>query len=500
MNKCIKYFKFFVIGIFLTVNTSSCSDFLDKNPLDQITSQTFWKSEAEASMALTGVYSRIRNYPFIHKDADFDTMGGDVSSNQGNSVIPIAQGMILPTSGGLVSSIYNNCYTGIGSCNFFLDNVERTPLSEATLNRYKGEACFLRALFYSMLVEHYGGVPLYTHSVTIDEAKVKQSTKEEVLQQIYTDLDFAIANLPDTPYSDGHAVKGSAQALKIRVLLYNQQWSEAAGIANQIIQGGKFSLFDNYRTLFLASGQTNNPEIMFSVRYLSPDVTTDVDVRWAWNALVNPRQELVDAYECIDGQPISVSPLYDPSNWRLNRDPRLLLTIKGFDDLAINSAGQEVSFAYNAISGTGYEPVKYCNWDVLPIDYSTISEQDWILIRYADVLLMYAEAANEANGPDASVYSALNQVRARVNMPPVPGGLSKDELRERIRHERRVEFALEGLRWSDILRWKTAEQIIPTIVDPGGIQRAFDPSKHYLLPFPQSEIDVNENLEQNPGY
>jgi hypothetical protein len=408
--------------------------------------------------------------------------------------------MILPTSGGLISSIYSNCYAGISSCNFFLDNAERTPLSEETLNRYKGEVCFLRALFYATLVEHYGGVPLYTKSVTIDEAKVKQSSKAEVLQQVYTDLDFAIAHLPDAAYSDGHAVKGSAQALKARVLLYNQQWQEAADLTNQIIQSGKFSLFDNYRTLFLASGQSGNPEIIFSARYLSPDVTSDLDIRWAWHGMVNPRQELVDAYECTDGLPISASPLYDPSNWRLNRDPRLLLTIKGFDDTAINSAGQEVSFAYNAISGTGYEPVKYCNWDVLPIDYSTKSEQDWILIRYADVLLMYAEARNEVSGPDASVYSALNEVRARVDMPPVPEGLTKDALRERIRQERRIEFALEGLRWSDILRWKTAEQIIPTLVDPGGVQRAFDPNKHYLLPFPQSEIDVNENLEQNPGY
>jgi hypothetical protein len=495
----MKYIRLFTTGMVL-IQALSCSDFLDKNPLDQITGQTFWKSEAEASMALTGVYSRLLAYPFNHKDADFDIMGGDVSGNQGVSVIALAQGMILPTSGGLISSIYNNCYAGIGSCNFFLDNVERTPLNEATLNRYKGEVCFLRAMFYYMLAEHYGGVPLYTTSVTIDEAKVKQSTKDEVMQQIYTDLDFAITHLPDGPYSDGHAVKGSAQALKARVLLHDRQWQEAAELTDRIIQGGKFNLFDNYRTLFLASGQTNNPEIMFSARYLSPDIQTDLDVRWAWHAMVNPRQELVDAYECIDGLPITASPLYDPSNWRLNRDPRLLLTIKGFDDTAVNSAGQEVSFSYNAVSGTGYEPVKYCNWDALPIDYSTISEQDWILIRYADVLLMYAEARNEANGPDADVYSAVNRVRARVDMPPLPEGLTQDELRERIRNERRVEFALEGLRWSDILRWKTAEQIIPTLVDPGGVRRAFDPGKHYLLPFPQSEIDVNENLDQNPGY
>ncbi|MGI6079202.1 MAG: RagB/SusD family nutrient uptake outer membrane protein [Fastidiosipilaceae bacterium] len=113
---------------------------------------------------------------------------------------------------------------------------------------------------------------------------------------------------------------------------------------------------------------------------------------------------------------------------------------------------------------------------------------------------MYAEARNEVSGPDASVYDAIDRVRDRVDMPPLPVGLSKDEMRERIRNERRVEFALEGIRWGDIKRWKTAETYIPTLVDPGGKRREFDPSKHYLLPFPQSEMDVNDNLVQNPGY
>ncbi|MDR1982138.1 MAG: RagB/SusD family nutrient uptake outer membrane protein [Tannerellaceae bacterium] len=495
----MNYIKIFLIGILL-MSPVSCADFLDKNPLDQITSQTFWKNEAEASMAVAGVYSRLLAYPFTHKEADFDTMAGDVCANAFNTVISIAQGNILPTSGGLVSTIYNNCYAGISTCNFFLDNIEKTPISVETLNRYQGEVRFLRALFYFTLATHYGGVPLYTSPVTIEGAKVKQSSKAEVLQQVITDLDFAIANLPDVPYTDGHAVKGSALGLKARVLLHGQQWQEAADLANQIIQGGKFSLYNDFRTLFLAVGQSNNPEIMFSTRYLVPDISGDIDIRWGWNAAVNPRQELVDAYECADGLPITSSPLYDPSNWRLNRDPRLLMTIKGFDDKVINSSGEEMGFNYNAISGTGYEPVKYCNWDALPMDYSTLSDQDWILLRYADVLLMYAEARNEASGPDASVYAAINQVRARVNMPPIPDGLTKEELRERIRNERRVELALEGVRWGDVLRWKTAETYIPTLVDPGGTRRMFDPAKHYLLPFPQSEIDVNELLEQNPGY
>jgi len=493
------YIKCLMLG--LLIFCVSCSDFLNKNPLDQITSQTFWQSEAEAAMGLAGVYSRLLVSTFNHNDGRFDTMGGECCMNQSQACIAIAQGNIEATSGDIVTNTYNQCFSGIGACNFFLDNIEKAPLPAATLNRYKAEVQFLRALFYSVLVDHYGGVPLYSTSVTIDEAKVRQSPKSEVLNQIYADLDFAIANLPNTAYSDGHAVRGSAQALKARVLLYNSEWQSAADMANQVIQSGVFSLTDNFRTLFLASGQNNNPEIIFSTRYRSPDITMDLDVRWSWHGIINPRQELVDAYECTDGLSITQSPLYDPDSWLTNRDPRLALTIKRFGETAVNSAGQTVVFSYNGPSITGFNPVKYCNWDVLPIDYSTLSEQDWILIRYADVLLMYAEARNEASGPDASVYDAINQIRTRAGMPALPEGLSKDQMRERIRNERRVELALEGLRWSDILRWKTAETYIPTLIDgEGGAQRRFDPAKHYLLPFPQSEIDVNDQLQQNPGY
>jgi hypothetical protein len=266
-----------------------------------------------------------------------------------------------------------------------------------------------------------------------------------------------------------------------------------------VIGDSRYILYDDFRTLFLTEGQKDNPEIIFSTRFLEPDITHNLDIRWSWHGILNPLQQLVDAFECADGLPITESPLYDPANWRLNRDPRCLLTVKAYEDEVVNSSGQTVGFNYNNI-GNGYNPVKYCNWDKLPIDYSTISDRDWILIRYADVLLMYAEAQNEASGPDASVYDAINEVRARAEMPPIPDGLSKEEMRQRIRDERRVELALEGFRWSDVRRWRTAEDYIPTIIDIGGAQRKFDPSKHYLLPFPQTEMDINDQLEQNPGY
>lgn len=492
----ISNIKVFFIGVF-ALYFMSCSDFLDKNPLDQISSEVFWQDENEVDMALSGVYARLHSFTFGHKDGSFDVMGGDAYG----TVLTLSQGNIESTSGSLVTTIYNDCYRGISSCNFFLDNVEEAPISAEKLNRYKAEVLFLRALFYFTLTDHYGGVPLYTSSVTIDEALVAQSSKEAVVDQVIADLDYAIANLPNIAYSDGHAVRGSALALKARVLLYNEQWAEAASIANQIIQGGTYSLYDDFRTLFLTVGQSNNPEIIFSTRFLEPDITHNLDIRWSWHGILNPLQQLVDAFECADGLPITESPLYDPDNWRLNRDPRCLMTVKAYEDKVINSAGVEMGFNYNNV-GNGYNPVKYCDWDKLPIDYSTISDRDWILIRYAEVLLMYAEAQNEASGPDASVYDAVNAVRARpgVDMPPIPEGLSQEEMRQRIRDERRVELALEGFRWSDVRRWRTAEDYIPTIIDIGGAQRKFDPSKHYLLPFPQTEMDINPNLEQNPGY
>jgi starch-binding outer membrane protein, SusD/RagB family len=503
MNKYIINLKSILIVGIMALYSVSCSDLLDKNPLDQISIQTYWTSEKEVQMALTGVYSRLQVATFNHDDAKTDVMAGESDANQSQAWVPIAQGDITSTSGSLINEIFTNCYLGISSCNIFLDNVDKAPIAEANMLKYKAEVQFLRALFYLRLADVYGGVPLYTKQpASIDEAKVKQSTKEQVITQVLADLDFAIANLPDKAYTDGHAVKGSALALKARTLLYQSQWAGAAAAAKEVMDGGKFSIFNNFNTLFLAKGQGSNPEIIFSTRYLNPDAYSDLDIRWNWHGVVNPRRELIDDYECTDGLPITSSPLYDPTNWKLNRDPRLLLTIKAFADSVQNSSGKWVKFAYNGQSASGYNPYKYGNWDCLPIDYSTKSEQDWIILRYADVLLMYAEATNEATGPDQSVYDAVNAVRARpgINMPPIPTGLSKDQMRERIRHERRTELGMEGLRWADIKRWKTAEIYINTLVDVGGVHRKFVAPTNYLMPFPQSEIDVNPQLEQNPGY
>ncbi|MCE5347202.1 MAG: RagB/SusD family nutrient uptake outer membrane protein [Bacteroidales bacterium] len=492
-----------IIGIMAMI-ILSCSDFLEKNPLEAISSETFWKTEKDITMALTGVYSKLQCGTYNYARMVWDDLSGDAYPRSDvYKAGEILQGRVEPTMGGLVSQIFTNCYTGIAACNFFMDNIDKVPIDEELKNQYKGEVLFLRALHYFTLSEFYGGVPLYTKAPTIAESTIKQSTKEEVIDQVLADLEFAIAHLPNTLYS-GHAVKGSALALKAKVLLHNEKWAEAADAANQVIQANIFSLYNNYPNLFLTIGQTNNPEIMFSTQYLLPDNYTNMsgyDINFGKECTLNPMQQFIDCFECIDGLPITSSPLYDPNNYKVNRDPRMDYTAKDWKEPIIRSDGYKY---YNVEpSYTGYTVRKYLNPESVPWDYTTRDDQDQVLLRYADVLLMYAEAKNEATGPDLSVYNAINMVRGResVNMPPIPSGLDKSAMRQRIRQERRVEFGLEGMRYLDLKRWKTIENILPSIINPiTKIPFVFNSPKHYLFPFPQSEIDINPNLVQNPGY
>lgn len=495
--------KIFIIGssVLLVLFSSCKKDFLDKNPTDQLASETFWKTEADVQMGLTGVYNVMTNRStFNHGRMLWDGLS-DIAYLRDNA--GLGQGTIEATSGGMVTSIYNDCYVGISRCNIFLANADQATMDDGNKTKYKAEVYFLRAYFYFTLTEFYGGVPLYTTPVTVEESKVKQSTKDEVVAQVLKDADLAIAGLPDVAYT-GHAVRGSALALKAQVLMHNQHWAEAAAAAKEIITGGKFSLYNNYKNLFLTPGQENNPEIIFSVRFLLPDApaptTSDMnpDLIGGHAHTLSPIQRYVDSFECTDGLSITQSPLYNPAKPFDNRDPRLIFTVADTALWAQYGAGKGES---GESWSTPYTVEKYVNWDNAPYSWATRSGQDYIVYRYANVLLMYAESQNEAVGPDQSVYDAVNWVRARpgVNMPPLPAGLDQAGMRSRIRREREVELGMEGFRYLDIKRWKIAEILIPTIVDPGGLTRAFT-QRNYLFPFAQAERDINPNLEQNPGY
>lgn len=498
-----------LLAVSLVVSLAGCNkDFLEKNPLDQISSATFWKTEADLNMGMAGVYSNLRaqyfGYPRIFLEGLTDNAYAQYAWD--GNVQAISLGNTSPVTGGIIDGVYSGSYTGIAGCNYFLDNVDKVSVSDAVKNKYKAEARFLRAFFYFELVTTYGGVPLYLQTPqSADEAKIKQSSKEEVLNYIYADLDFAITNLSDQAYA-GHAVKGSAQALKTRALLFQEKWADAAALANTIISGGKFSLAPSYQGIFLSASQESNPEIMFSTKYLAPNnYQADyggLDIEQGWWAALAPYQDVIDEYEAKDGKSISQSPLYNAAEPYTNRDPRLDFTYKLKTEIWRTPTGA----VWNVDpSPTGYSIEKYVDLSRLPFGYDMANktDQDFVHLRYADVLLMYAEAKNEASGPDASVFAALNQIRARndVKMPPVDQTLynSKEKLREFIRHERRVELAMEGLRFFDLKRWHIAHIKMPQMKAPSGVDLKFE-EKNYVWPFPQFEIDNNPQLDQNPNY
>lgn len=486
----------------LAASLLACNkNFLDRNPLDQISSGTFWQTEDDVKMALAGCYRQLQSDFLSYRRVWLDCLSDNAFAEWAYFNIPaMTIGVTSPTSGGAVNMAYYTPYRGIANCNYFLANVDKVPLDAAKIAVYKGEARFLRAMMYFDLVDFFGDVILYREAPeSAEAAKVAKSSRADVLTFIHEDLDAAISSLPEAVYA-GHAVKGSATAFKARVLLYEQKWEEAASYALQTMQSGKFGIADNYLGLFLTATQAGNPEIIFSTQYLSPTnptaFTESMDVQIGWYGCINPYQDLVDEYECTDGKMISASPLYNAATPFLNRDPRLVLTMRRV---------AEESWPEPQHPGqTGYVMRKYADFSHAPFSYAkTDSDQDMVSIRFADVLLMYAEAKNEASGPDASIYDALDEIRSRpgVNMPAVDQTTynTKETLRDFIRHERRVELALEGLRYFDIKRWGIAHTKLPTIVNPGGVHLVFE-QRHYRFPFPQAELDNNPELEQNDGY
>ena len=491
-------------GAVILMLASSCNkDYLDKNPLDKISGQTFWNNKLEVDMAVSGCYSRLYGSLLDYQRAYLDALGDCTYNywgffNTENMVL----GLFSKTSGGAPNDIWNTSYRGIAQCNFFLDNVDKAvTVDKSYLAIAKAEVQFLRAMFYFDLVNCFGEVPLYKTSPENAEAsKIARNPKAEVLAFIHADLDFAIANLPNDPYFKGHAVKGSAQGLKTRVLITEKKWTETAALAQQIMNSGIFSVYGDYEAMFLKKGQKNNPEIMFACEYLGPEryhSTYGMNIEYAKHIFLT--KYLKNAFECSDGLPITESPLYDPTNTFKNRDPRHNLIVrnpKGTDWLG--------HYPYDFYDVTGVQNRKYIDPTIQGnYVYNYLNDWNYILIRYSDILLMYAEAQNEVTGPNQSIYNAINAVRQRttINMPPVDQARynSKDKLREYIQHERMVEFPMEGLRYFDLKRWNIAHIVLPKLTNPGGYPYVFE-QKHYLWPIQQSEMDKNSNLVQTTGY
>lgn len=491
----------------LIISTSCSSDQLNLEPADQSNVETFWTSDVNAASALTGCYEPLLG-PYrgegtwLLKLEDITPNSFEIDDGSGAS--SIARGDNNPTLP-LINSRYSICYEGIGRTNTFLANIDLVPMDEELKKRYKAEARFLRAFYYHNLIEYYGGVPLILDPPNNnDQGQLPRNTKAEILEVIYSDLDAAAADLPTsyTSTDKGRVTKGAALAFKARTALYNENWDEALSSGQAVIDLNVYDLFPDYRGLFLLENEGNN-EVIFDIQFQFPEVTNNYHELFQQG---NVFKDLFEAYLMTDGEPISNSGLYDPANPSANRDPRLSQTL-----ITIGSTfnGQLVTGDELFADLTGYAFKKYTYFvdDVArTAPQPNQSEINPIVIRYAEILLIIAEAENELNGPSDRAYDAINLVRNRVSvdMPDVTPGLSKEEFREVVRLERRVEFAGEGLYYKDIIRWRTAEAVMNAdgLDKDGNVieRRSFNPTRDYLWPLPDRDILLNTNLEQNPGY
>lgn len=482
---------------------TACESWLDVDPSDKYSTDTFWKTEEHADAGLMGCYNALMPWRFLHT-MEFDMLtSNSMPYNEANGTQAIGKGEHMSTTD-LIGRLWKNCYTGIGRTNTFINSVPSVEMDAAEKDRMIGEAKFLRAFYYLNMTDKFGGVPLITDIPNADaQASLPRNSKEEVVAQILKDLDEAIAILPDKCVNAelGRATKGAALALKARTLLYNSRWKEAAQAAKQLMDMNVYKLFGDYRHFF-SEANKHNSEVIFNVETKAPEYTTSYDQDiWRLNRPA-PLKELVDVYLCTDGKTIQESPLFDPKKPYENRDPRLLKSIVciGYPYLGKTITKEDVAT-------TGFGVKKYTSYeDNITIPLVERSAFNFILIRYAEVLLTYAEAQNEVAGPDQSVYDAINQLRKRsdINMPEVPKGLTQAQMQEVIRRERRVELTFEGLYYSDMLRWKTAEiENNGVMHNNEGIEiskRSFKPTRDYLWPVPYNQIVLNPSLLQNPNW
>ena len=509
----------------LFVAMDSCKEVLEVEPPGFATAEGFYKTAEDIQVGINGIYQVFQGDvwggAFVHIQPHFEavTENAVICCQWEYGIEAIARGTMSPTTGSLVSWKWEFGYAAITRINQILDAMENGGISmtDDQKSKFIAEVRFLRAYVYSDMSFLYGDLPLILKPITNDEAKqLERTPKAEVVAQVLSDLDFAASNLATTPYNDqwGRPTKQAALFLKGKVLLYNQRFAEAADVFQQVIdmEGGAVGLDDNYESLFRGTNEQSK-EILFSIQYLSQTqglgegsflmvhyAPTNLDGTpassgWGWGSLHYTRS-LLDDYYMSDGLPITSSPLYDEDNLFDNRDPRFKMTFFVPGSVYRTVTLTEDNFKVNG--GTPKVPMTTKKWVTETDTNPEQSSADLILMRYADALLMYAEARNEASGPDASVYEAVNKVRARAGMPDFPTGLSQEAMRNEIRHERKIEFMMEGHRYFDLLRWRTAETVIPSITADD--TRAFDPAKNYLWPIPQSTIDNNPKIVQNPNY
>lgn len=509
-----------LLTILILLGFISCSDdFLERGSLTQLAESNFWKTEQDAQLGVNGIYDVLQDRVLYSGTLNAGGTAGipqhdALADNAYNHYKFEGLGDFMEGRSNPSSPYFNNfwasLYRGIGRANAVIDNIAKMPagaITEAKKSEYLAQARFLRALFYFNIAVYFEDAPLILKSQTLEEAYVSKNTYQEIANQIVEDLEFAGEALPSTYPADlyGYATKGAALGLLARFHLYNKDYQKVVDLTEEIMTLG-YALHNNYSQLFTPAGEVTK-EIVFAVRFVQNQSNNGETFSATFEGIprvnMQPMSNLVNDYYCTDGLPISTSPLYSPTNKNRNRDPRLTASVYFRTDIFLI----HINRAFNGNTATTFGQKKYIRNSVSAegVGVGSPGGQDFYVIRYADILLMRAEALAETGQLD-EVYSLVNAVRARVAMPTVESvegsGLSKQQLIDIVRHERRVELAFEGLRFFDVKRWG--------IVEEAYLRAKADPVAPYnplyrgrmseVFPIPETELDANKNLVQNPDW
>ena len=540
--------NFLYIAAAAVLGFSSCVE-LDRFPLEELSDGSFWKSATDAEMAVSDLYPSLPSIYEIDDAINSDDAVHGIKWAAGN----VSKGIYDPLDMG-----WSGSYGAIRQANIILSKVDEVPnYDTAEKNKVLGQTYFFRAFHYFDLIRTFGDVPYIDKPLTLaDQEGITRAPRAEVYSKMMADFDKAIEYLPTTWAASeyGRITKGAALAMKARAALYYGEWQVAADNAKKCMDLGVYELYDKdntgkYAELFWEMSDGCNEFIC--IQEHKAGVNGSYLLGWSafptlgWGGL-NPTQSLVDAFEDIEGAPIAKSALYDEKNPFANRDPRLEVNVLHDGEVMygqtikvapLKSSGNTGIGRHGDATATGYYMQKWLDPSVYPLTDGWDMGKDQVVIRYAEVLLTYAEAKNELSALDASAFDAVNQVRRRVGMPELQNTdaskptycATQDDLRQRIRNEWRVEFALEGgKRQWDIRRWGIAMDVMnkPRLglkyelvesseahEDDGGmicilyqgdkqaVGEATGYKEHnYVYPVPQKEIDLNPNLTQNPGY
>jgi hypothetical protein len=515
---------------------------MDLLPTNQYTDENFWLSTDNANLMVNMAYNQLYSADKMWND---EALSDNVFEGRSNTDQRVIRNGNADPSLTRFRDEWKDAYGGLKTCHIYLENADRVPDMDPALKaRRMAEVRFIRAYIYFRLVNFYGAVPFSTTDIDLAESKtIARTSAADILSFIHTELDEIMQVLPARNPSaggldKGRITNGAACALQARAYLYENNWQKAADYTDSLMHHqdkfGSYSLFPDYAGLFTVANEYNS-EVILDYGYLIDRKTwskyydaAPLSLGARLNAYA-PLQELVDNYVMLNGKTISEEPSYDENNPYAGRDPRLAATIV-YDGGQIqkldgslttihikpgSGTPDEYTGASSNASATGYYMKKY--YDV-KANSTLQSGLNIIMFRYADILLMNAEANFELGKMDASTWNeTIKAIRTRAGFTDpealeYPSGLSDAQLRTLIRNERRSELALEGLRYYDIVRWKAGAQYLSGAVhgakfannNTAYIQldtRKFDEARDYLWSVPRSEMDLNKTLlPNNPGY